>query len=365
MSMTDQDYMKFAIDMAANTKGQTNPNPVVGAIVVKDNQIVGMGAHLRAGEAHAEVHAITMAGEKAKNATVYVTLEPCSHFGRTPPCADLLIKSGVNRVVIGSTDPNPKVAGKGIEKLRYAGIEVLIGVLKEEANALNEVFFHYISTGLPYVTLKSATSLDGKIATVTGESKWITSESARLDVHKYRHQHDGILVGVNTILKDDPQLTTRLPLGGKNPIRIILDTSLRTPLHAKIITDQCAETWIIVGKNAPEDKIEVLKSNKVKIIMLQSDTLDIPVVLKVLAENGITSLFVEGGSQINWSFIKAKTINQVITYIAPKIIGGRGAPTSIGGQGFEKMNEVLQLEIKSVEKIGDDLKIISTLKNPM
>lgn len=357
--MTDQDYMRLAIELAANTNGQTSPNPLVGAVVVKENQIVGMGAHLKAGEAHAEVHAIKMAGEKAKDATIYVTLEPCSHFGRTPPCADLLIKSEVKRVVIASTDPNPLVAGQGIERLRKAGIEVDVGILREEAEGLNEVFFHYISTGMPYITLKSATSLDGKIATVSGESKWITSEESRLDVHKYRHQHDGILVGINTILKDDPELTTRLPLGGKNPIRIVLDTNLRTPLDAKLVNDNKAPTWIIVGQNVATEKIKAMQEKYAEVIEMPSTVLDTLDVLKVLGEKGITSLFVEGGSQINGSFIKAKAINQVITYIAPKIIGGASAPTSIGGAGFEKINDCLALQIKSVETIGADIKIIS------
>lgn len=357
--MTDQDYMRLAIELAANTNGQTSPNPLVGAVVVKENQIVGMGAHLKAGEAHAEVHAIKMAGEKAKDATIYVTLEPCSHFGRTPPCADLLIKSEVKRVVIASTDPNPLVAGQGIERLRKAGIEVDVGILREEAEELNEVFFHYISTGMPYITLKSATSLDGKIATVSGESKWITSEESRLDVHKYRHQHDGILVGINTILKDDPELTTRLPLGGKNPIRIVLDTNLRTPLDAKLVNDNKAQTWIIVGQNVATEKIKAMQEKYAEVIEMPSTVLDTLDVLKVLGEKGITSLFVEGGSQINGSFIKAKAINQVITYIAPKIIGGASAPTSIGGAGFEKINDCLALQIKSVETIGADIKIIS------
>ncbi|WP_102345035.1 bifunctional diaminohydroxyphosphoribosylaminopyrimidine deaminase/5-amino-6-(5-phosphoribosylamino)uracil reductase RibD [Bacillus sp. Marseille-P3661] len=357
--MTDEQYMRLAIELAANTKGQTSPNPLVGAVVVKNNQIVGMGAHLKAGEPHAEVHAIHMAGEKAKNATIYVTLEPCSHHGRTPPCADLLIKNEVSRVVIASTDPNPLVAGKGIKKLRDAGIEVDVGVLKEEAEALNEVFFHYISTRTPYVTLKSATTLDGKIATVTGESKWITSEEARLDVHKYRHRHDAILVGVNTVIKDNPQLTTRLPLGGKNPIRIVLDTNLRIPEHAALLNDGCAPTWVVSGKNAPLEKIQLLKEKNIEMIQLPTEKINIPSFLKAIAEKGISSLYVEGGAEINGSFIKEKAVNQVITYIAPKIIGGTAAPTSIGGEGFENLSDSLQLVIKSVEQIGPDIKIIS------
>ena len=202
--MKDTDYMSLAIELAKQTKGQTSPNPVVGAVVVKDNAVVGLGAHLKAGEPHAEVHAIRMAGDKAKNATIYVTLEPCSHHGRTPPCSNLIIESKIKRVVIASVDPNPLVAGSGIKRLQDAGIKVEVGLLRKQADELNEVFFHYISTKRPYITIKSATSLDGKIATSTGESKWITGEEARNDVHQYRHEHDAILVGVNTV---DPPST--------------------------------------------------------------------------------------------------------------------------------------------------------------
>jgi diaminohydroxyphosphoribosylaminopyrimidine deaminase/5-amino-6-(5-phosphoribosylamino)uracil reductase len=230
--MNDIYYMNLALNLAKGTLGQTSPNPVVGAVLVKENQIVGMGAHLKAGEAHAEVHAIQMAGIKAKGATLYVTLEPCSHFGKTPPCSDLVIRTGIKKVFVATTDPNPQVAGTGIERIRKAGIEVHLGLLQEEARELNKVFFYNIRTGLPFVTLKSAISLDGKTATVTGESKWITGEEARNDVHQYRHQHDAILVGVNTLIKDNPTLTTRLASGGKNPVRIILDTHLRTPKDA-------------------------------------------------------------------------------------------------------------------------------------
>jgi diaminohydroxyphosphoribosylaminopyrimidine deaminase / 5-amino-6-(5-phosphoribosylamino)uracil reductase len=357
--MTDQDFMKLAIELAKSAKGQTNPNPIVGAVVVKDGQIVGMGAHLKAGEPHAEVHAIRMAGEKAKGSTVYVTLEPCSHYGKTPPCADLLIDRKVKRVVIATMDPNPLVAGKGIKKLKDAGIQVDVGLLKEEADKLNEVFYHYIQTKTPYVTIKSAASLDGKTATVTGDSKWITSEAARMDVHKYRHQHDAILVGVNTIIADNPHLTTRLPSGGKNPVRIILDTNLRTPLEANIVTDGEAPTWIITGSHVPEDRFQPYLKKHVKIIKMEEEKIRIPSLMKLLGENGISSLFVEGGSEVISSFINVGAVNQIITYIAPKIIGGREAPTVVGGKGFEKMADVLQLNIQSVEQIGEDIKIVS------
>jgi len=358
-NLTDQDYMKLAIDVAKAGVGQTAPNPVVGAIVVKDGRVVGIGAHLQAGEEHAEVHAIRMAGEKAEGATVYVTLEPCSHHGRTPPCSDLLISKNVKRVVVATTDPNPLVAGTGIKKLENAGIEVVVGVLKQAADDLNAAFYHYINTKLPYVTLKSATSLDGKTATVTGESKWITGEEARLDVHRYRHQHDAILVGVNTVITDNPSLTTRLPNGGKNPIRVIVDTSLRTPLDSNVVIDGNAETWIITSRTATVKRQEQYHSMGVKVFPLDDDKITITKLLSLLGQQGISSLFVEGGAEINGSFIKEKVVNQVITYVAPKIIGGKLAPTSVGGTGFERMEEILHLRIKSVEQLGKDIKIIS------
>ena len=358
--MKDTDYMSLAIELAKQTKGQTSPNPVVGAVVVKDNAVVGLGAHLKAGEPHAEVHAIRMAGDKAKNATIYVTLEPCSHHGRTPPCSNLIIESKIKRVVIASVDPNPLVAGSGIKRLQDAGIKVEVGLLRKQADELNEVFFHYISTKRPYITIKSATSLDGKIATSTGESKWITGEEARNDVHQYRHEHDAILVGVNTVIKDNPSLTTRLPSGGKNPIRIILDSRLRTPVDAKVVNDGLAETWIITAQSPSREKLEpFLNKEHVKVIPMGQDTIKIPDLLNYLGSQEITSLFVEGGSTVNGSFVQSKCVNQVIMYIAPKIIGGAIAPTAIGGEGFEKITECMSLTIKSVENIGDDLKIVA------
>lgn len=357
-----EDYMDLAINLAKSAKGQTSPNPMVGAVVVKDGQVVGMGAHLKAGQPHAEVHAIRMAGEQAIGATIYVTLEPCSHFGKTPPCANLIIETGLSQVVIATTDPNPKVAGTGISRLQEAGIKVTVGVRKEQADQLNEIFFYNIQSGLPFVTLKTATSLDGKIATELGESKWITSKEAREDVHRYRHEHDAILVGVNTVLKDNPSLTTRLPNGGKSPIRVILDTNLKTPLHSNIIVDQKAPTWIIVGNQVTDSKIQEYMSQGVKILQLNEGKIKIPDLLKLLGDRGITSLFVEGGAEVNNSFVMSRLVNQIITYIAPKLIGGKNAPTSIGGTGFSKMDDVLELDIKSVETIGRDIKIIAGLK---
>lgn len=362
MNEHDKYFMNLALNLARETIGQTSPNPVVGAVLVKDNQIIGMGAHLKAGEPHAEVHAIRMAGEKAKDSTLYVTLEPCSHHGKTPPCSDLVIKSGIKKVVIATTDPNPKVAGAGIERMRKAGIEVQEGLLQQEARALNRVFFYNIQTGLPYVTLKSAISLDGKTATVTGESMWITGEEARTDVHRFRHQNDGIVVGINTVLKDNPSLTTRLPSGGKNPIRIILDTHLRTPFQAKVITDCQAPTWIITGSEVDPDKVTAFQESDIEIIKMETPQILIEDMLAVLGKRGITSVFVEGGSEVHGSFLKERAFQQVITYIAPKLIGGKLAPTSFGGNGIEKIAEAAALKINHVDLIGSDIRIIAEPK---
>ncbi|QHS24047.1 bifunctional diaminohydroxyphosphoribosylaminopyrimidine deaminase/5-amino-6-(5-phosphoribosylamino)uracil reductase RibD [Virgibacillus sp. MSP4-1] len=362
--MNDQYFMKFALSLARSVSGQTSPNPPVGAVVVKNGQIIGLGAHLKAGEPHAEVHALQMAGDKAEHATIYVTLEPCSHHGKTPPCADLILQKGVSRVVVATVDPNEKVAGQGIKRLRDSGVQVDVGILKEEADSLNKAFFYYIQHHKPFVTLKSATSLDGKLATVTGESQWITGEEARQDVHLYRHTHDAILVGVNTVLNDNPTLTARLPLGGKNPVRVVLDTHLRTPLQSKIITDNDAETWIITGSEARQDTIaDYEQFAHVEVIQLNQPKITIPRALEKLGDRKIMTLFVEGGAEVNGSFLKEKAVQQVITYIAPMLIGGRNAPASIGGDGIEILSDSLDLSITSLEKIGKDIKIVAEAKN--
>ncbi|WP_411829901.1 bifunctional diaminohydroxyphosphoribosylaminopyrimidine deaminase/5-amino-6-(5-phosphoribosylamino)uracil reductase RibD, partial [Paenibacillus ehimensis] len=232
--------MNLALQLAASAAGQTGINPVVGCVIVKDGRIVGMGAHLKRGEAHAEIHALNMAGNEAAGATAYVTLEPCSHFGKTPPCSDRLIREGVKRVVVAATDPNPLVAGSGIARLRASGIEVTEGVLEREANALNETFNTFIVTRRPFVTVKSASTLDGKIAARTGDSKWITGEASRAYVHTLRHRHQAIMVGIGTVLADDPSLTTRLPVPGLHPIRVVVDSTLRLPHEAKLVRDGAA-----------------------------------------------------------------------------------------------------------------------------
>ncbi|WP_139343285.1 bifunctional diaminohydroxyphosphoribosylaminopyrimidine deaminase/5-amino-6-(5-phosphoribosylamino)uracil reductase RibD [Virgibacillus siamensis] len=356
--MDDEYYMQIALNLARAVSGQTSPNPPVGAVVVKNGEILGFGAHLKAGEAHAEVHALQMAGERSGGATIYVTLEPCSHHGRTPPCADLIVKNGISRTVVAATDPNKKVAGQGLEKLRKAGIEVKQGVLEKEANAVNAAFFHFIQTKKPYVTVKSAVSLDGKTATHTGDSKWVTGEAARLDVHQYRHMHDAILVGVNTVITDNPSLTARLPNGRKNPIRIILDTSLKTPLDATILNDGKAETWIFT-KSVVSDVAEKSYAEKESVTIVRLEKLDVESVLQYLGRHGIMSLFVEGGAAVNGSFLESGYINQLITYMAPKLIGGQAAPTSFAGNGFSYMKDTLEMVIRHVEMIGNDIRIVA------
>lgn len=268
----------------------------------------------------------------------------------------------MKRVVIATTDPNPLVAGKGIEKLQNAGIDVTVGVLKEEADELNRVFFHYITTKTPFVTLKYASSLDGKIATKTGDSKWITSKEARRDVHRYRAMHDAILVGVNTVIADDPRLTVRLSEGGKNPIRIILDTHLRTPIHANVIDDEEAETWLVVGSDVPKERMALYEKPHVRVIQMSAPNIDIRELLHMLGERKVTSVFVEGGSRVHDSFVQAGAVQEIVAYFAPKIIGGNDARTPIGGVGFAKMADVMELTIKRIETIGSDIKIVAIPK---
>jgi len=355
--------MNLAIDLARNVAGQTSPNPPVGAVVVKDGEIAGVGAHLKAGGPHAEVHALNMAGKRAEGATIYVTLEPCSHYGKTPPCADLIIESGIKRCVIAIQDANDVVSGKGIEKLKAAGIEVEVGILQEVAEEVNGPFFHFAKTGMPFVTLKTAASLDGKTATHTGESKWITGQAARIDVHQDRDFHDAILVGVNTVIQDNPSLTTRLPEGGRNPLRVILDTKLHTPLDSVITTDGAAETWIFVGNEVEAERIAKFNERPfVTVHQMEEQEISIEAVLRKLGEQGIMTLYVEGGASVHASFLEARLFNQVIFYFAPKLIGGREAPTVFAGRGFASIEESMNLVIKSYEKVGQDLKIVAKPK---
>ncbi|MBE1554278.1 bifunctional diaminohydroxyphosphoribosylaminopyrimidine deaminase/5-amino-6-(5-phosphoribosylamino)uracil reductase RibD [Sporosarcina limicola] len=352
--MDHEFYMKLALDLAGTAEGQTSPNPLVGAVCVKDGQIIGTGAHLKAGTPHAEVHALTMAGTQSVGADLYITLEPCAHIGKTPPCTDLIRKRGICRVFVASIDPNPSVNGKGIRLLQDAGIEVITGLLQEEAEQLNRAFFHFINYGKPYVTLKAATTLDGRLSTQTGDSKWITSNASRNDVHHLRHIHDAILVGVQTVLHDNPFLTTRLPHGGKNPIRIILDRYLRTPKTANIVTDGAVET-IIFTLDSDKSRTVFFEHPFVSIERISETAPFLEEVLNHLARRGIMTLFVEGGSRVHSSFINAGLADELYLYMAPKLIGN-GSSLFID-EKRNLMADSESLRLLDVRQIGEDVRL--------
>ncbi|WP_374723139.1 bifunctional diaminohydroxyphosphoribosylaminopyrimidine deaminase/5-amino-6-(5-phosphoribosylamino)uracil reductase RibD [Peribacillus tepidiphilus] len=351
-------YMKLAIENARAMKGQTDPNPLVGSVIVNDNRIVGIGAHMKAGDPHAEIHALRMAGEKAKGGTIYVTLEPCSHHGRTGPCAEAIVQAGIKKVVVATLDPNPLVSGRGIKILKDAGIDVLVGVCEEESRTMNEVFNKYIVTKRPFVTLKSAVTLDGKIATSTSDSKWITSEDARREVHQLRNENAAILVGVNTVIKDNPELTARIP-NGRNPIRVILDSTLRIPLESKVITDGQAPTWIFTTPNHSAKKREILESKGIKVFVTNGDKhVDVEETVEILGENFISSVLIEAGGEVNAAFLEHKLVDKLVLYVAPKVIGGKLAPSFLEGTGVEYMKDAIEFSNVTLTQIGKDFKFV-------
>ncbi|WP_088042295.1 bifunctional diaminohydroxyphosphoribosylaminopyrimidine deaminase/5-amino-6-(5-phosphoribosylamino)uracil reductase RibD [Bacillus sp. EAC] len=351
-------YMNLALQNASSMKGQTDPNPLVGSVIVNDNRIVGMGAHLKAGEPHAEIHALRMAGDKAKGGTIYVTLEPCSHHGRTGPCAEAIVRAGLKKVVVATLDPNPLVAGRGIKILEDAGIEVIVGVCEEQSIKMNEVFNKYIVKNIPFVIMKSAATLDGKIATHSSDSKWITSEEARNDVHQLRNEVGAILVGVNTVVKDNPELTTRI-LNGRNPVRVILDSTLKIPLESKVVMDHQAETWVFTSQQHSDQKKTELEDLGVKVFVTNdSNRVDLVETLKILGEHSISSLLIEGGGEVNGSFMNQKLVDKLILYLAPKLIGGKHAPTFLEGAGIDKMGQAIEFSSIEFSKIGPDYKFI-------
>lgn len=355
----DEYFMKHALRLASNGSGRTSPNPVVGAVIVKDGSIVGRGWHQKAGTPHAEIHALNDAGELAAGATLYVTLEPCCHYGRTAPCTEAIIRAGIKRVVFAMSDPNPCVSGSGGDQLRQAGISVSEGILAGDAANLNEVFIKWIATGMPFGVLKTAMTLDGKIATRTGHSQWITGAAARKRVHELRDRYDAILVGIGTVLADDPQLTTRLPQGGKNPVRIILDGMARTPLTAKVVSDGAAHTIIAVSSQAPPARIAALQASGVEVLVVgvNEDGIDLRKLFYLLGKREITSVFIEGGATVNSAALKSGVVDLVYWFIAPKIIGGRVAPGPVGGSGISRLEAAIELEDTCVEWIGQDLLI--------
>lgn len=356
----DEKYMRLAMQLAGNAIGRTSPNPLVGAVIVKDNRVVGCGWHRKAGTPHAEVHALNQAGELAQGADVYVTLEPCAHYGKTPPCAKALVEAKVKNVYGGLLDVNPKVAGKGFKILEDAGIHVEYGFLQDELRKQNEVFFKWIEHKKPFIVLKAAMTLDGKIATATGQSKWITNETSRAYGYKLRDIYDGIMVGINTVIEDNPMLTARVD-GGKNPIRIVVDSSLKIDINANVVQDKSAKTIIATTDKANKDKILKLQAQDVDVIVVdkdENDKVDIEKLLDILGQQNICSILVEGGATLSGSFVAKKLVDKVYFFIAPKIIGGKEAKTPVAGTGILNLQEALALKDIQIEKLEEDILII-------
>ncbi|NME81804.1 bifunctional diaminohydroxyphosphoribosylaminopyrimidine deaminase/5-amino-6-(5-phosphoribosylamino)uracil reductase RibD [Clostridium sp. SM-530-WT-3G] len=385
----DEIYMQLALMLARKGEGSVSPNPLVGAVIVKNNRIIGMGYHEKYGENHAERNAIKNSFEDVEGSTIYVTLEPCAHYGKTPPCIDLIIEKKFKRVVIGMLDPNPLVAGKSIKKLQDNNIEITVGIKEKECRKLNEVFIKYITKKVPFVVLKSAMSLDGKIATSNGESKWITSSESRKDSHKLRNKYMGILVGINTVIQDNPRLNCRIDkdelndysnlLGyikqynlsvadgfelkfGKrevrNPIRIIVDSNLRIPMNSEVINDG-GITIVGTVKGCNEGKKNKLESMGIKVIETESNygKVNLTELIRKLGEEGIDSILIEGGGNINFSVLEEGIVDKVRFYIAPKIIGGEKSKSSIEGSGFLELDQSVELKNMEFEKIDKDFVI--------
>ncbi|WP_101696885.1 bifunctional diaminohydroxyphosphoribosylaminopyrimidine deaminase/5-amino-6-(5-phosphoribosylamino)uracil reductase RibD [Clostridium minihomine] len=358
--MTDSEYMRLALQLAEQGCGYVNPNPMVGAVLVKNGHIIGQGCHERYGSPHAERNALASCTESPEGATLYVTLEPCCHFGKTPPCTEAILQSGIRKVVVGSHDPNPLVAGKGIKQLRNLGVEVEKGVLKKECDKLNEVFFHFIQTGTPYVVLKYAMTMDGKSAAYTGESKWITGEAARRRVHQDRHRYSAVMTGIGTILADNPLLTCRIE-GGRNPLRILCDTHLRTPLTSQIATTAKKVPTIIATCCTDFKRQEPYFTAGCRILMIpeKDGHLDLGQLMKKLGEEKIDSILLEGGGILNWSALQSGIVNKVQAYIAPKLFGGTNGKTPVAGVGVPSPQDAFFLTNGTVACVGEDILIES------
>ena len=364
----DKFYMNIALQLAKKGKGKVNHNPLVGAIIVRDGVILGRGYHKEYGKAHAEVNAFLDAKEDITGATMYVTLEPCSHYGKTPPCVERIIENKISRVVIGMIDPNPLVAGKGIEKLKKSGITVTVGVLEEECRKLNEVFIKYITKNEPFVVLKTAMSLDGKIATSRGESKWITGEKARNEVHNLRNELEAIMVGVDTVIIDNPELTCRLE-NGRNPIRIIVDSTLKIPLNSKVLKNQDeAKTIVATKKEAIEEKVKKLEALGVTVLKISDDKeyennnirnkkVNLNNLMKELGKLNIDGVLLEGGATLNYSALQEGIVDKIQVYIAPKIIGGLNSKGPVGGTGIEFLKDAFKINDLTSKFIGEDILI--------
>jgi diaminohydroxyphosphoribosylaminopyrimidine deaminase / 5-amino-6-(5-phosphoribosylamino)uracil reductase len=351
-------YMKMAMELAKVGWGRTNPNPLVGAVIVKDGEIIGEGYHTALGCNHAEVEAILKANKDVHGSTIYVNLEPCSHYGRTPPCSKAIIEAGIKQVVTAMTDPNPKVSGCGIKMLREAGVSVVEGVLEKEAKILNEVFIKYITKKRPFVIMKAAMTLDGKIATSTGDSKWVTGESSRNYVHMVRDRVSSIMVGINTVLCDNPSLTTRLnSKEGKNPVRIVIDSSGRIPEDCRILNLGFQEKSILATTSKIDSSKEKCLTEKGMSVLKcdgKDGRVDLDLLMNELYRLGIDSILLEGGGTINWSALEAGIVDKAMFFIAPKIVGGYGAVTPVEGVGISQMRDAFKLKDISCNKFGED-----------
>jgi diaminohydroxyphosphoribosylaminopyrimidine deaminase/5-amino-6-(5-phosphoribosylamino)uracil reductase len=347
--------MKRAIGLARKGVGRTAPNPAVGAVIVNGGEIVGEGWHRKAGTPHAEVHAFRQAGERANGADLYVTLEPCSHFGKTPPCADAVVAAGVARVFVGMVDPNPLVSGRGIEILRKAGIEVEVGLLEPGCRELNQPFIKQVTTGLPFVTMKSAMTMDGKTAALSGDSRWITSERSRTLVHRLRAGVDAVMTGSGTLLADDPQLTVRMARG-KNPVRIVVDSTLQTPVDSRLMSEAGTTPVIIATISSDHSKARALTDNGAELLVCNAKggAVDLKDLLARLGARGIQSILLEGGERLCGEMLRHRLIDKFLFFYAPKILGGEGKGL-FAGAGAPFMKDSLPLAIKKVSRVGADL----------
>jgi diaminohydroxyphosphoribosylaminopyrimidine deaminase / 5-amino-6-(5-phosphoribosylamino)uracil reductase len=353
-----EQWMRRALELAGKAAGRTSPNPMVGAVIVKNGRIIAEGYHKKAGRPHGEIEALRKAGKRARGAQLFVNLEPCCYQGRTPPCTDAIIESGLKEVYVGLRDPNPRVAGKGIRQLKRAGIAVHTGLLKQECQRFNEAFVKYIQTGMPFVTLKSALSLDGKIATSTGESQWITGPEARERVHRMRDQVDAILVGAGTVLKDNPRLTTRLKKGkGHNPARVILDAKAEIPLKARVFHHAHRDRVVYVTTNkASAFRVNRLADRGIEIQVLSEINSHISLIklMRILGKMEIASVVFEGGSGLNASALQEGIVDKVVLFLAPLIIGGESAPGVVGGPGIKSLKQALNIKNLTVTPVGAD-----------
>jgi diaminohydroxyphosphoribosylaminopyrimidine deaminase/5-amino-6-(5-phosphoribosylamino)uracil reductase len=363
MSITPEDlhYLRRTLRLAKRAHGRTSPNPMVGAVVMRDGRILGEGYHPQAGQPHAEVFALRAAGEAAKGATLYVSLEPCSHYGKTPPCAELVIASGIRRVVFASLDPNPLVAGQGLARMGAAGITVDYGALTEDEQRLNEAWRFWMRTRRPFVTLKLAASLDGKIATRSGESQWITGEAARRDVHRLRSVHDAILTTAATVLADDPALTARIPRS-RDPRRLILDTHLRTPPSARVFASASPSPLLVTAEVDPARHAPYIERG-VEVLSLPAshDRLDLDALWREMGEREIMSLMIEAGGHFAASLLEAKLVQKLVLYLAPLIIGGREATPVVGGEGVAQLADAARLRDVTWSRVGEDMRVVGYL----